>query len=92
MQRFVPPVFESDPSADERPETPPLRRPAPGVRWRVAALLAAATLALAFGSYRFTLQLLEAANGAPDFAGARSQLPALAMAVLAGAAAIGLIG
>lgn len=92
MQRFVPPVFESDPSADERPETPPLRRPAPGVRWRVAALLAAATLTLAFGSYRFTLQLLEAADGAPDFAGARSQLPALAMAVLAGAAAIGLIG
>jgi len=92
MQRFVPPVFGPDPPADKRAENSPSRTPTPGVRWRVAALLAVMTLALAFASYRFTLELLASPDEMLGFAGVRSQLPALAMSVLAGAAAIGLIG
>lgn len=86
MQRFVPPVFGPEqPPLTPRPEetgAAPRER-----RFRSGAVLAlaTATLMLAVGAYLLTAALLDARDE-------RDHLLALVMALLAGAASIGLIG
>jgi len=93
MQRFVPPVFQPDVPAATTPEDHAAHAsPAQGVRWWLALALAVLALAAALGAYVFTLELLDQDGPLPQAARGRDRLPAVAMALLAAAAATGLIG
>lgn len=86
MQRFVPPVFGQDPPPVTVPPSDAHTSPRAGrVRWGTVLTLAGATLLLVAGAYLLTASLLDAR-------GERDHLLALAMALLAGAASIGVIG
>lgn len=86
MQRFVPPLFGQDsPPVTPAPEAARTSPRAGRVRWAMVLALAGAALLLAAGAYLLTAGLLDAR-------GERDRLPALGMALLAGAASIGVIG
>jgi len=85
MQRYVKPVIREDASPVQAPDKRTPSRRSGGVRWWAVFAAAAVTLLIALASYLLTGALLSAREES-------SRLLAVVMALLAGAASLGVIG